>query len=640
MKATLNHTDDPDGKNGPGRLLTSDNAISLFVFVFFLTAYAVTLCPAVFWWDSGELIANIAVLGIPHRPGFPIYVLLGKLFSFLPLWSYALKVNLLSALFASFSLAVFYRIFQESLKLFFPETARKKEPALISTFSFLLVLGFTYSFWIQAVRTEVYSLNILFFSLLLFSGIQYLKNGKIKYVYLFFFLLGLGLGNHHLSLLSTLPALLALLLIFDPGSLLNLRRVPLFVLFWLSGLSVYLYLPIRSLSQPALAWGEVGSISSSAGSIFALDTIANLNLEFLSDITSEIRQIFLLFYDQLTITCLIISLVALFLLFRRSRKVLAFLLLLIAGNCAAVIFMTTELISTNPDLHGYLVFSVFALAFSFGVGVLFILTKIRNLSFITRRLLLIALIFVSFLPLLRHYPAANLSRNRIAHNYGLSIISGLDSNSILFADNVNLNFILRELHYAEEVREDVTILDRGLLGFDWYVMQMRGQKQLLFSGIQEDLVGETLFGALLRRAQDLGMPTYMEFTERDLDLANYLTPEGYVFRVSENPVGRLSEKDLFSQKTWVDDGPFDLRDEVFQRDWDAKRVFALSFYRLGLFYESKGMISCALDQFTKVRKVDPKNSELILKIRNLEKLEALSGTSNQNSFALPTEPPG
>ncbi len=640
MRKITKYAEDP----GQGSRATGPNALeNLFcalVFFFSLALYVKTLCPAVFWWDSGELIANIAVLGIPHRPGFPIYVLLGKIFSFLPLGSFAWRVNFLSALFASFSLAILFKVFQRSLNLFFPRMIEKGKSVLLSSLSFVLVFGFTYSFWIQAVRAEVYSLNVLFFSLLLLSGISYLKDGRTKYVYLFFFLLGLGLGNHHLSLLSTIPAFLMLFLVYAPGVFLHLKKIFFQVLFLLLGLSIYLYLPIRSISHPPLVWGKTESISSAASFVFALDTMTNLNLDFLSNIAEKISQMGLLFYDQLTFLCLAVSLLGFFLLLRNGRKLLIFLLLLIMGNCAVTIFITTELIPTNPDLHGYLIFSVFALTFSFGMGIFFLLNLMRGLSPPIRYLIMMVLGFISLSPLFQHYTEANLSRNRIAHNYGLSVIARLDSNSILFVDNVNLNFILRELLHAEEIRKDVEVIDRGLLGFRWYVEQKKRQNRNLFSGVPEGLTGEPLFGALLKRSKDLGMPVYIEFTERDAALVDYVIPEGYVFKVHANPIDLLTEKDLLSQKRWVQEGPFDPEDETFQRDWDAQRVYALSFYRLGLFYELKGMISCALDKFARVRKIDPENEELILKVKKLKELEASSGISNQNSSAPPAQPPG
>jgi hypothetical protein len=408
----------------------------------------------------------------------------------------------------------------------------------------------------------------------------------------------------------------------------NLKRSSLYVLFFLLGLSIYLYLPIRSLSHPLLAWGEVKSLSSSANSIFALDTIKNLDFGFLSNISNKFSQIFFLFSDQLTFLCFAVSLVGVFLLFRHSRKILTFLLLLMVGNCAIVIFMTTEFIITNPDLHGYLIFSLFSLAFFYGIGVFILFNCIHHSSWfdfahhksVIRHFSFIIFGVISLFPLFKHYPESNLSHNRIAHNYGLSVVSDLDSNSVLFADNVNLNFILRELRYGERIREDVTIIDRGLLSFDWYVEQKRSEQKVIFSGIPDDLIGERLFTALLKRCQNLYKSTYMEFTERDSSLVNYLIPKGYVFKVSKTQVEKLLDKDFLLQAKWDRHGPFDPQEEAFQRDWDAQRVYALSFFRLGLFYEWKGMTSYALDKFSQVRKIDPENEELILKIKHLETL--------------------
>jgi hypothetical protein len=475
------------------------------LFSFFLVIYIFTLCPTVFWWDSGEFIANIAVLGIPHRPGFPIYVLLGKVFAFFPFSNFAMKINLLSALFSAFSLLIFYFAFWEILYLFFPRLAQKKTEAIVSASAFVLILGFSYSFWMQAVRAEVYSLNILFFALLLFLSLQYLKTNYLKYIYLFFFLLGLGLGNHHLSLLSTTPALFFLLLcssahnqsgIRNFSFLMNQRRFPLYVSFLLLGLSIYLYLPLRSWSNPILAWGDTKSISGSASSILALESLKNLNLNFLSNIWEKISGIIRLFYDQLTLLCFLISLAGMVFLTKYGKRILIFLLLLILCNCASVIFMATEFISTNPDLHGYLISSLYGLALSYGLGILLIANGIRSRSSILGRFALIIFLLISFIPLSMHFTHANLSNNRIAYKYGYNTIRDLDSNSVVLVDNVNLNFILRELQYAEGIRKDLKIIDRGRLSFPWYADQKRKELKNIFSDIPGNLSGEALFHAI------------------------------------------------------------------------------------------------------------------------------------------------
>jgi hypothetical protein len=457
----------------------------------------------------------------------------------------------------------------------------------------------------------------------------------VKYIYLFFFLLGLGLGNHHLSLLSTTPALFFLLLsssvIRHSSFVINLRRLSLYALFFLLGLSIYLYLPIRSLSNPVLAWGNTRSISGSASSIFAVESLKNLNFGFLSNIGEKISGMIYLFYDQLTLVCFLISLLGIIFLAKYGKRILIFLLLLIVGNCASVIFITTEFISTNPDLHGYLLFSLFSLAFLYGIALLFVMDKIRGCSFVIRYSSFIILLFISFIPLSKHFAYANLSNNRIAHNYGYNAVHHLDSNSALFVDNVNLNFILRELQYAEKIRRDVKIIDRGLLTFDWYADQKRKELKDLFSGLSNRLSGDGLFHALLKKCLDQNIPTYMEFTERDSSLVNYLIPSGYVFKLSKKRIDQTPEEILINQKQWEKSIFFDLNDDNFQKDPDAQRVFTLSLFRLGLFYEKRGMISYALEKFEQVKKIDPYNEELTFKVEELRKTQRFSESINSHS---------
>ena len=67
-----------------------------------LIAYVVTLAPGVTYWDSGEFLAAIKTLGIPHPPGTPLFVLIAHAWGLLlPLGEYAVRTNLLSAIFSA-----------------------------------------------------------------------------------------------------------------------------------------------------------------------------------------------------------------------------------------------------------------------------------------------------------------------------------------------------------------------------------------------------------------------------------------------------------------------------------------------------------------------------------------------------------
>src|SRR4030042_6346262 len=85
--------------------------IALFIFGIFLLIYWRTCCRTVFWWDSAEFAAAVATSGIPHPPGFPLYMLTGKVFSLLPFFSLAFKLNLLSGVLCALSLGILYLLF-------------------------------------------------------------------------------------------------------------------------------------------------------------------------------------------------------------------------------------------------------------------------------------------------------------------------------------------------------------------------------------------------------------------------------------------------------------------------------------------------------------------------------------------------
>ena len=66
-------------------------------FIISLSLYILTLAPTVTFEDSGELIAAAYNLGIPHQPGYPLFTLLGRVFSMLPIDTVAYRLNLMSA---------------------------------------------------------------------------------------------------------------------------------------------------------------------------------------------------------------------------------------------------------------------------------------------------------------------------------------------------------------------------------------------------------------------------------------------------------------------------------------------------------------------------------------------------------------
>ena len=130
----------------PGESLPNDNEgarAATVVWVVLVAVYVATLAPDVTLWDAGEFNAAIATLGIPHPPGTPLYVLIGRvwsrLFGFVP---QALAVNALSAFATATGCALLARV-----------VARWTDR--LAGIAAGLTAGLTFSLWQNATETEV-----------------------------------------------------------------------------------------------------------------------------------------------------------------------------------------------------------------------------------------------------------------------------------------------------------------------------------------------------------------------------------------------------------------------------------------------------------------------------------------------------
>ena len=75
-------------------------------------AYLATLSPSVYLGDSGELSAAAFCLGVPHGSGYPLYVLLGKVFCLIPFGSVGVRMNLMAAVFGVLGVWTVYSLIE------------------------------------------------------------------------------------------------------------------------------------------------------------------------------------------------------------------------------------------------------------------------------------------------------------------------------------------------------------------------------------------------------------------------------------------------------------------------------------------------------------------------------------------------
>ena len=143
-----------------------------FVFLFSFIVYYLTIAPTVSFWDCGEFIACSYRMAVPHPPGAPLYLLVGRIFSMLPIFTdIAKRVNFISTLSSAFTVMFLYLIIVIMIRNYL--RSEKNGPsryvpylgAIIGSLTF----AFTTSFWFNAVEAEVYAASMLFTSLVVKS---------------------------------------------------------------------------------------------------------------------------------------------------------------------------------------------------------------------------------------------------------------------------------------------------------------------------------------------------------------------------------------------------------------------------------------------------------------------------------------
>src|SRR3954464_1978533 len=170
-------------------------------------------------WDCGEFVSSAFKLQIPHPPGAPLFVLIGRFFIILfgdnPMTA-AKAVNVMSALASGFSvLFLFWTITHFARKIVHTDTTRELTTQQLWSIMAAGTVGalaytFSDSFWYSAVEGEVYAMSS-FFTAIVFWAILKWENqadepGADRWIVFIFFMIGLSIGVHLLCLLC-IPAI-------------------------------------------------------------------------------------------------------------------------------------------------------------------------------------------------------------------------------------------------------------------------------------------------------------------------------------------------------------------------------------------------------------------------------------------------
>ncbi len=193
--------------------------IALIVFLISFVVLYSTVQPSVSFWDCGEFTAAAYYLQVPHPPGTPFFLILGRVFAMIPFAANtAFRVNMISVLTSALSIFFLYQIIVkviENYKGKKPENLLDALGTYIAAAIGALAFSFSDTFWFNGVEAEVYASSTFLFGAIAWLMMQWNDRADSKdsgkYILMIAFLIGIATGVHLMSVLAIVPVVMVII---------------------------------------------------------------------------------------------------------------------------------------------------------------------------------------------------------------------------------------------------------------------------------------------------------------------------------------------------------------------------------------------------------------------------------------------
>jgi hypothetical protein len=518
-----------------------------------LVVYVLTLAPDVYFTDSGELASVATSLGIAHPTGYPLFTLVGYLWTNILPWSPIYNLNLMAA-FATAASSMFLFLTMSTLFSKFRLISKvTRHTSDLNNYLLALFISLGYSFalttWQQATAVEVYSLQLLLINVFVYVILKafYSESKADVYLILSGFILGLGFANH-LTSFMLIPSGLIIFFAKTKAMSTNSRYKLLAYVVGatLLGVLLYLYLPIRSAQSPMFNWGEV---HRSFDKFMYHVTGAQYQVWMFSDAAAS-KENFKLFFElipsQLTWIGVLFSLYGFYVVYRGSKTIFWALI------STAILCVLYSMNYSIHDIDSYFVTAYVVLIIIVGLAAKQLINYQSNLVYLFA--------FIPLFNLYAHYETNDLSDDGTVSEYYRLVMQSAEPNAIIIS--AQWDFWVSAFWYKDKIegeRQDVTLIDKELLRRTWYVnslalwypdldKQCRPEIELYQEQLEKFEADLPYDGGLIQSRfinmintmidQNYGKrPIYLTFDilQTDPDIAkNYVkVPEGFLVRLSK-----------------------------------------------------------------------------------------------------------
>ena len=443
-----------------------------------IIGYALTMSRTVNFWDCGEFIATANVLGITHPPGYPLFVLLGRVFILLLGWinGPAFAVNLISVVSSILCCLLIYEI-----------TLKISERKSLGFFAASISL-FSDTFWFNAIEAGNYNISMFIIMLEIWAALKWKETLERKYLFLILYVAFLGLGIHTFTLLP-LPAIVIFILINNRKFPIKFFAVAAFLI--VLGLSAQLYLPVRASVEPILnqnnpATAEnflevfnrklYGDTHMFERALHRRGTVANQfgfseNIGYLGYHLNQWfpapygAQAAAPFAHRIIFEFLIIAVFAGLWFYRKNTYVILVVLMFFLSSVGLVLYLNfadgtiAHHEVRNRDYFFTPAFLFFAIMTAVACGK-------------AGKKVALALMFAWVIPFASHFGSHNRSKDFIARDFAMNVLNSVPQNGILITYGDNDTYPLWYMQLAENYRTDVVVINETLFYSDWYKKQI------------------------------------------------------------------------------------------------------------------------------------------------------------------------
>lgn len=436
--------------------IKKDNVWAFGLFLFFSAIYVYTAPPGVFNGDTGEIATAVNLLGLAHPTGFPLYMLSGKLFTFITPWrDTVFSLNIYSSILTAGAVALIFFSFRSLNIALTP-----------SIFASLIFGAGRNTIWSNAGTARIYALSLFLTLILVNLLIRWQKTNNKKFLYWYAFFFGLSLGNHLIIIVMGMPFLFMLWREFKLNK--QIKTLSHALLFFILPLSQYVYIWFAYTRNTIINWGDISTLKGFINYITQRDFAFKMSARTVDDSILFFRTLTNLLSTEFTVIFFIIALLGLIILGVKHKPLFLFFTYLIVASILIMFLYGNSLDVIVLYRYLFLIYIAFAISLAFFFNIFF------NKYHQNRSVFLMALVIISLVISLQFkiaFTDNNRHTNYVVGDYAENVFLTLEEDSIIFVIGDSATSSLWYLQSTNH-RPDVIVIADHLLTYDWYIAHL------------------------------------------------------------------------------------------------------------------------------------------------------------------------